>query len=314
MNTEQPILLSVVSPIYTAEDIVDELARRISEEIQKITDSYEIIFIDDGSLDDSWRKIVANCQRDSRIKGIQFSKNFGQHSAISAGLEIARGHHVVVMDGDLQDNPKYLPLLYEKAQEGFDIVYTRQKTRNHSFFKNIVAKIYYKALHWLSNFQLDSHIDKMGCYSIISRKVVSAYLRFNDYRRAYLMVLQWLGFSFTVIPIIHDKRPQGNSTYSIRKLLKHAVNNTISYSDRLLYLSIYSGLFFSLMAFVGIGIIIYRYLMIGALEGWSSVIVTVMFFSGIILMALGVIGIYIAKLFEQTKNRPRYLISETINL
>lgn len=306
----QPILISVVSPVYGAEKIVDELVKRVTEEIEKITPDYEIILIEDSSPDGSWQKMVECSKKYPKMKGVKLSRNFGQHNAISAAMELAQGEYVILMDCDLQHDPKYFGELYAKIQEGYDLVYTKTVTREHGFFKNLFAKAFYSVFAYLQDHKMDSGV---GSFSILSRKVVEAYNQYNDYRKAYLWALAWAGFNSYTLTIDHNKRFEGRSSYSPLKLINHALNVAIANSNKMLYLAVYVGLFFSAVAFIGLFVVIYRYFYVGHFEGWSSLMVSITFFSGIILVALGIIGIYIGKVFEQTKGRPRYLISKTLN-
>ncbi|MCP5418084.1 MAG: glycosyltransferase family 2 protein [Chromatiaceae bacterium] len=302
--------LSIVSPVYLAESMVNELVARIKESTSKLTDDFEIILVNDGSPDRSWEMIVAECSSDKRVKGINLSRNFGQHFAITAGLSQAKGVFVILMDCDLQDDPSYIPDLYRKAQEGFDIVYTKRSSRNYSFVKNAFSKLFYKTLSWISDFDLDPNI---GNYSILSRKAVDAFLKFNDYRRGYLFVLKWIGFKNTSIPIKHSVRAKGRSSYSPLKLISLALNLAISYSDKPLRISIYAGIIFSICSFFGAALVIYKYFTENVLAGWSSTLVILSLIGGLLMIFLGIIGLYISKVFEQTKQRPLFLIQDKEN-
>ena len=306
--------LSVVSPVFLAEGIVDELVKRITEEVSKITQDYEIILVEDGSEDKSWQKIEDNCKTDKRIKGIKLSRNFGQHYAITAGLSESIGDYVIVLDCDLQENPKYFHELLKKAKDGFDIVLTVHNNREHGIIKNIFSKSFHRVFNWLiRNKRLNSGA-QYGALSILSRKVVNAYLKINDYHRHYLSIIRWLGYSKTEITIHHELRFSGKSTYSFRKLISLAIDGIISQTERLLRFSIYTGFTFALIGFSSILYIIYLFYLQGFQSGWASMVVLIIFSTGLILMSLGIIGIYIGKVFEQTKERPLYLIDKTINL
>ncbi len=302
--------ISIVVPVYGAEGNIHELSVRINQIMIEIKENYELIYIEDQSPDNSWNEILEVSTSNKSIKAIKLSRNFGQHNAISAGMEIAKGDYVILMDCDLQHDPIYILDLYNKIKEGNDLVYTRTSTRKHGFFKNITAKMYYKFLKFISDFDMDPNI---GSYSILTRKVVDAFNQYNDYRKAYLWALNWAGFKFDVIEINHSERFVGKSSYSFKKLLIHALNVTTANSNKLLYISVYIGIGTSILSFIGVIIIVYRYFYHGGLEGWSSLMVMLLFFSGLILTVIGIIGVYIAKVFEQTKGRPRYLISEKIN-
>lgn len=303
--------ISIVSPVYNGEGIVQELVNRIVEHTGKITSDFEILLIEDRSPDNSWKEIRLAASLDSRVKGVRLSRNFGQHNAISAAMEMAQGDYLILMDCDLQHDPVYIPELYRIIKQGFDIVYTRTITREHHPLKNVMSKAYYRFLKVISNFDMDPNI---GNYTILSRKAIDGYNKYNDYNKAYLWALRWAGYDYAVLDIEHKNRYSGKSSYSFTKLIRHAVNVATTNSNKLLFITFYLGLVTSLLAFLGILFIVYKYFTIGALEGWSSLMVVIMFFSGLILTAIGICSIYISNIFDQTKNRPRYLISETVNV
>jgi len=305
--------LSVVSPVFLAEGIVDELVKRITEEVSKITQDYEIILVDDGSSDKSWKKIEDNCKADKRVKGIKLSRNFGQHYAISAGLQKSNGDYVVVMDCDLQDNPKYIVDLLNKADEGFDIVYTIKKVRKHGFIKNLFAGCFHKVFNWLINDKRMSSDEQVGAFSLLSRKVVDAFCEYPEYHRAYLNVLRWLGFSNTRILVEHDKRYHGKSSYSFTKSITLAFDSVVSHSNKFLLISIYIGFVFAMFGFLSIIYIIIKSIASGFQPGWASTTVLIIFCTGLILMSLGITGVYIGKIFLQAKGRQLYLIDKKLN-
>ena len=306
--------LSIVSPVYLVEGIVDELVNRITEEASKITQYYEIILVEDGSSDQSWQKIKENCEADKRVKGVKLSRNFGQHYAITAGLEKSQGDYVVVMNCDLQENPNYIHELLDKAKEGYDVVLTVHNNRKHGIIKNIFSKIFYRVFNWLvGNKNLRSGT-QYGALSLLTRKVVQAFSEFNDYHRHYLSVIRWLGFSKIEITVDHEERFIGKSSYSFKKLIILALDGIISQTDKLLRYSIYIGFSFAMIGLFAIIYIVLLYFYKGFQSGWASMVVLIIFSTGLILMSLGIVGIYIEKIFEQTKDRPLYLIDETINL
>lgn len=306
-------LLSIVSPVYKAEGIVDELVKRIVAEVDKITPDYEIVLVEDGSPDKSWQKIEENCKKNPKVKGIKLSRNFGQHFAITAGIDKAAGKYIVVMDCDLQDDPAYIPQLYNKALEGYDIVYTRKSKRNHKWWKNITASFFNSIFNYLVENKSRESNNQVGAYSLISRKVADAFKSYNDYRRHYLMVLRWLGFNSAYIEIEHKERYNGKSSYNLSKLLLHAIDGITSQSDKLLRLNIAVGLLLSLLSFAGIIVIVFLYFKHGFLSGWASTSVLLLFSTGVILTSIGIAGLYIGKTFEQAKNRPKYIIDVFLN-
>lgn len=302
--------LSVVSPVYMAAGIVDELLSKIKEAVSKITNEFEIILVEDASPDTSWEEIEKNCKKDKRVKGIKLSRNFGKHLALTCGLTHASGDYVVVIDCDLQDNPKYIGDLYTKAKEGFDIVYAKRNKRNHNFIKNFVTFFYYKVLSFVSDYNLDPAV---GSYSILSRRVVNSFLKFNDYKRGFSMVLEWLGYKHAYIPVEHNERYGGKSSYSFKKLFGHATEMIISYSSKLLLFSIYLGILFSTLSLIGIIYLIYQFFFIGYKEGWTSIMVMISLVGGLIMLSLGIMGLYINAIFDQVRSRPLFLVDKTLN-
>jgi dolichol-phosphate mannosyltransferase len=308
------MMISVISPVYEAEEIVAELVKRISEELQPLTEKYEIILVEDGSKDNSWQEIQAACATDSRIKGMKLSKNFGQHYAITAGLEVCSGEVAIVMDCDLQDDPIYLKDLWHAYKEGYDIVYTQKIERKHSWFKNITAKTFNVIFNYLAENKEEEGHDNVGAYSLISRKVINAFLLFNDYRRHYLMILRWLGFSSTYISIEHQQRYSGKSTYRFSKLINHAIDGLTSQSDKILKGTALLGFTLSTLSFLAAFIIVVRALIDPFRPGWASLAVLILFVAGLIISSVGILGIYIGKTFEQTKQRPLYIVEKKVNL
>jgi glycosyltransferase involved in cell wall biosynthesis len=307
------VLISVVSPVYKAEKIIPELVRRIGDEVSKITDRFEIVLVEDCGPDNSWARIEEEAAKDARVKGVKLSRNFGQHYAITAGLSYAQGDYVVVIDCDLQDNPKYIADLYQKALEGNDIVHTVKQSRKHSFFKNITAIIFNAIFNYLTENDVKSS-KNVGAFSILSRKVVNAFLSIQDTHRHYLMVLKTLGFTKGYIDIDHEHRFEGRSSYSFGKLMKHAINGITSQSDKLLRLSISVGFIMFILSFVWALVIIIKYFTTGLLSGYTSTIVVALLGTGLILMSIGITGIYIGKIFEQTKGRPLFIVDKSVNL
>ena len=305
--------LSIVSPVYRAEKILPELVKRIHQAVAPLQIDYEIILVDDGSPDNGWQVMEQLATADKQLRAIKLSRNFGQHYAITAGLNVSKGNYVVLMDCDLQDNPDYIPQLLAKAKAGFEIVYTRKTNRQHSFFKNITANLFNKVFNFLIENKNHEAYDNVGSYSIISRKVVSAFNDFNDYHRHYLMVLRWMGFTHTYLEIEHQQRFEGKSSYNFSKMINHAIDGIVSQSDKILRLFVYAGLMISAFSFLAILFIVIFYFTHGFKAGWTSMFVLLLFSLGIILTCLGIVGIYVGKTFEQSKNRPKFIIEKEVN-
>jgi len=304
-------MISVVSPVYKADKIIDELVNRTSEEVSKLTENYEIILVEDCGGDRSWEKIEENCAKNKNVKGIKLSRNFGQHYAITAGLREAKGDFIVIMDCDLQDDPMHIRKLLEESDKGYDVVFTKRIGRKHSFFKLITAKIYNSLFKIFSDKNYDVDV---GSMTLISRRVKDEFVKLKDQDRLYIQLIKWIGYKSTYVSVEHRDRYEGSSTYSVSKLFITAIQGWTSYSDKLLRLSIYSGLMISIATLlVGIYILI-SYFLKSFQPGWPSLIVAILFSTGLILMSIGITGIYIGKIFEQTKDRPLYIVDKKINL
>lgn len=311
MPPANTLLISIVSPVYRAEKIVDQLVKEIIAEVTPLTEAFEIILVEDGSPDNSWEQIVNNCKKDKRVKGIKLSRNFGQHNAITAGLASAKGELIVVMDCDLQDRPQEIPNLYGKVQEGFDIVFARRVTRRDSFFKRLSSKLFYQIFSFLTDTKQDSSIANFGIYR---RKVIVAVLAMQDYIRYFPTMSQWVGFSRAYLDVQHSERAEGKSSYSWSKLLKLAFNNIIAFSDKPLRLTIWFGLLIVLFSFL-IGIFYLIKYFMGEIEvlGFTSLIVSIWFLAGVIISILGMVGMYVGKTFEKAKGRPVFIVDQIID-
>jgi glycosyltransferase involved in cell wall biosynthesis len=306
-------VLSVVSPVYGAEAIVEELVRRVSDAAATITDRYEVVLVEDASPDGCWQRILAACERDDRVKGIRLSRNFGQHRAITAGLEHARGQWVAVMDCDLQDDPAFLVSLYCRAREGFDIVLAARPRRRHEWWRNLGAGLFHQALRLLggSGWPVDAQI---GTYSLLSRKAVEAFCRVGDADRHYHHVLRWLGFRVAFVPVEHRPRYAGRSAYTVPKLVRHFVAGITSRTDCLLHLALGASALFIMGSLLATVYLVTTYFLHGFKEGWTSTAVLILFGTGSVLFCVGVIGLYVGKIFEQVRPRPLYLIDESRNV
>lgn len=303
-----PMLLSIISPVYKAENIVEELVKRIQESVSSITQEYEIILVEDGSKDNSWDKIQEQCAKDSRVKGIKLSRNFGQHHAITAGLDKAGGKWSVVMDCDLQDRPEEIPRLYQEALKGFDIVYAKRKDRHDSFFKKMYSNIFYKIFTWLSGVPQDDTIANFGIYS---SDAINAVNELREPMRSFATMIKWVGFNSTAIYVEHAVRFEGRSSYSFKKLVNLAMDISLAYSDKPLRMTVKLGAVLSVGAIFFGFITVYRYLTGHITEpGYTSLIVSIWFLSGLIIFILGVIGLYLSKVFDGIKNRPLYIIEK----
>jgi len=310
MNEIRPNI-SVVVPVYMGEKFVVNLVNRIEKVMMKLGQTYEIILVNDSSPDNSEEVINSICQENENVKALMLSRNFGQHYAIHAGLEQSKGDWIVVMDCDLQDKPEEIERLFYKATEGFDIVLAQRLTRNDSYFKRLSSKLFYLVLGYLTDTEQDSSVANFGIYR---RKIVDAILNMNDYIRYFPTMVQWVGFSKTKLPVEHQEREAGKSTYNLKKLLTLALDNIIGFSDKPLRLTVKFGIFISSIAGLIGCLYLYKYLT-GEITvlGYASLIISIWFLSGVIIFILGITGIYIGKIFEKVKSRPLYIIDKKIN-
>lgn len=303
--------ISIVSPVYKAEDSIDELVKRTIETILKITDDFEIILVEDGSPDNSWKKITENCKNDRRVKGIRLSRNFGQHNAIFAGLENSNGKYIVVMDCDLQDKPEEIENFYKEMQKGFDLVVGSKENRQDRLFKKIFSKTFYVFLSYLTETKQDSSV---GNYGIYSRKVIDSVLHMQDNIKYFPTMIKWVGFRKSIIKIEHSNRIYGKTSYKFRGLLKLALNTILSFSDKPLRLVVKTGLIISFISIVFASYNLYEYFTGKILVlGWASVIISIWFFSGVLIFVLGIIGLYIGRIFDKVKDRPTFIIKDHLN-
>lgn len=309
MSDVKITMISVVIPVYECADCLNELYKRLRNCLLNITSYFEIIFVDDRGRDGAWEIISTLAKKDNTVKGIRLSRNFGQHLAITAGLAQSHGDWVVVMDCDLQDAPEEIIRLYDVAKSGFDIVLARRKQKKHSYARRILSMAYSKLMTLATKQRFDP---ELGGFSIISRKVVDSYLKFKDNDRHYLFILYWLGFDIGYINYEHFDRLSGKSSYTFRALIKHAISGMLFQTSILLKLIVYLGFFISGLGFYFSLYIVYRYYFYQIMPGWSSLAVLNLLIGGFIISSLGVVSLYIAKIFEQVKNRPLYIIDESI--
>lgn len=303
--------ISTVIPVYRGEFFLWELYERLNKALSQISDEFEIILVNDHSPQNDWEIIKQICEKDRRVKGINLSKNFGQHRAISAGLDHATGDWVVVMDCDLQDQPEEIIKLYNKACDGYDIVFGRRYRRKDGFIKKLGSKLFYKLFNYFTN----SHFDNTIANFSISRKIVIDNLkRFNEQTKFFPVFATSLGFKLGFVDIEHSKREEGKSSYSFKKLLMLALNIIIAHSNKPLWVSILFGGIISVTALLISLYVLIKYIFWGIpVEGWASIMLSIWFLGGLTFAFLGVIGLYLGKIFNETKNRPIYIIKEIIN-
>jgi polyisoprenyl-phosphate glycosyltransferase len=300
--------ISVIIPVFKAENCLDVLYSRLTNSLEKITLDYEIIFVEDCGEDASWKMILDLNVSDYRINGIKLSRNFGQHYAITAGLDYCKGDWAIIMDCDLQDQPEEIFKLYQKATEGYDVVLANRGKRNDTFWKRSTSWLFYKIFNYFLELDYNGNV---GNFCIISQKVVLNLRQMREQLRFFGGLVNWMGFPKAIVDVKHAERYDGKSTYTLKKLFKLASDCIIAYSDKPLKLAVKLGFIMSTLAFIyGIYILIRALIYSSPVLGWSSLIVSLYFISGIIIAILGIIGIYLGKTFDETKKRPLYIIAQ----
>jgi len=303
--------ISIVIPTYCEEGNISELYNQLESELKKVEiHSFEIIYVNDGSHDDSLTKIKELTVRDNRVKFIHFSRNFGHQNALRAGLDFAQGAAVISMDADLQHPPELIATLIEQWRAGNKVVYTKRKdTSDLSFFKKLTSKMFYKLVNYLSETKLE---EGTADFRLLDRSVVEALKNFNENNLFYRGIIPGLGFKQHGVEYIPNERFSGNTKYTFSKMVRFALTGITSSSAKPLYFSIYLGAFLALCSFFYALYAIYVSLFTTeAVAGWTSTIASILFIGGIQLMMLGIVGVYLGKLFSESKKRPNYIIEES---
>lgn len=303
--------ISVVIPVYRAELILPVLCERLTDSLASLHRPYEIVLIDDRSPDKSWEVMRQMARTYPGIIAVRLSRNFGQHYAITAGLDLVKGEWTVIMDCDLQDQPEEIPRLLECAERGYDVVLARRRQRGDQRRRGLFSRLYYATFNFLSGYRLDPAV---GSFRIMKRNVVEAYRGMREASRLFGGMIEWLGFETTYVDVQHAPRYEGKSSYNIRSMTHLALDGIIAFSNRPLYLSIGTGILMSLLA-AGFGCaLIIRFLLDPriAVPGWLSTVTLTTFIGGLILLNLGILGIYVGRIYDQTKGRPLYVVDEVI--
>jgi dolichol-phosphate mannosyltransferase len=292
--------------------MVSELVRRNVESVSTITDNYEIILVNDASPDNSWGEIMKQCTQNLKVKGINLSRNFGQHYAITAGLHYAKGDWVVVMDCDLQDRPEEIPNLYRKAIEGHDIVYARRAVRKDGFMKRQSSIWFHRVFKWLSGLKSDSTIANFGIYK---RCVIDEFNKMPEKARSFPSLVQYLGFKDTAIDVEHATRAEGSSSYNLHRLLKLSFDVIVSNSNKPLRMAVGLGFGMAAVSFLlAVYNVIARWAGIIRVPGYTTTVFSIWFVGGLLLFVMGVLGLYIGKVFDQVKGRQLFIVKDEVNV
>lgn len=302
--------ISVIIPVYNEEKIIPELYERIKNTVSKITQEYELIFVNDGSKDNTLFELIKLTEFDKRVFYINFSRNFGHQIAVSSGLDSCCGKAVVIIDGDLQDPPELIYDLYNKYKEGYEVVYAKRKERKgESFLKKVTAKLFYRVLKRMTSINIP--VDT-GDFRLIDKKVVD-YLRKMPEQNKFLRgQIAWLGFRQTEVLFSRDKRKYGKTGYSISKMLHFAIDGITGFSDKPLQFVTKLGFTISFVSFLIILYAVFSHFVLNrTITGWTSLIISSMFIGGVQLISIGIIGEYINRMNKNILNRPLYIIEST---
>lgn len=303
-------LISILIPVYNEEDNVFSITEAVQQVFKGTSYLFEILFVNDGSNDQTLCKVKDLCKLNNNIFYISFSRNFGKDNALLAGLKHLRGDAAITIDADMQHPPELIPDLIKFWEEGNDVVYTYRETKNHHASKRtqFTSKFFYKALNNLSDIELE---DGIADFRIIDRKVINVINNLHEDKPFFRGLLKWVGFTQKALPYNPNARKHGETKYNTKALIRLALQGITSFSTKPLQLAIYMGLTISLMSLLYIPYVIISLYYDKAISGWSSIIVTIAFFGGLQLMILGIIGIYLGKLFMQSKQRPQFIIKES---
>lgn len=310
MNSDRTVY-SVIVPLYNEEAVVQDSYERIREVMDTTGEPYEIIFINDGSKDSTYQKVREILKKDKNVKLISFSRNFGHQSAITAGMDYCTGQAVIVIDADLQDPPEVMLKMIEKWKEGYEVVYGKRiKRKGETLFKKATAKIFYRILSKTTDVEIP--IDT-GDFRLIDRKVCDALKAMPERNRYVRGLISWLGFRQTGVEFVREKRLAGETKYSMKKMFKLAWDGITAFSNAPLKLATYIGVSISAVSFLYLLVVICQKLFTDTtVQGWASLVAISLFFNGVILIVLGIIGEYIRRIYDEAKGRPIYIISEKI--
>lgn len=303
------IRYSIVVPVFNEELVVEESYKRLKQVMDSTNEPYELIFVNDGSRDKTAELVSSLCDRDKNVRLINFSRNFGHQTAITAGMDNSSGQAVVVIDADLQDPPEVILDMIAKWKEGYDVVYgQRLKRKGETFFKKVTAKLFYRLLSSMTS--VDIPVDT-GDFRLIDRKVCDVMSSLTEKNRYVRGLVSWVGFKQTAVTYVRDERFAGETKYPLKKMLKFAMDGITTFSYKPLKISTYVGFLVSILSFIYLIVVLCLKLFTDTtVSGWASTLAVSLIFNGVILMMLGIIGEYIGRIYDETKNRPLYIIRE----
>jgi glycosyltransferase involved in cell wall biosynthesis len=302
--------LSVIVPVYQCADTLIDLHRRLAAVLSRLVASYEIVFVDDRARDGAWSILERLAENDACVVAIRLSRNVGQQLAITAGLEQCCGAYAIVMDCDLQDPPEAIPALYARAQEGFDIVFAKRKGAYQSKMRTLANRLYVSVLTFVSRSSFDG---ELGAFSIVSRRVIEAFLRFPDRERQYLLILLEVGFESTTVEYTREHRRSGRSSFNFVRLVAHALSGLLFATTRLLYLAIHAGSVLFGSGLLLACVLIARWIGGATAPGWAIVVDVLLLVGGIITICIGINGLYLGRILRSAHHRPLYFVQDRID-
>ncbi|WHY73664.1 glycosyltransferase family 2 protein [Fictibacillus enclensis] len=313
MERERNCTYSVVVPVFNEEEVIEHTYHRLKAVMDTTKESYELLFVNDGSRDSTVEKLLRIRQQDYNVKLIDFSRNFGHQVAISAGMDYAKGRAVIVIDADLQDPPELMLNMIEKWKAGYDVVYAKRTARKgETFFKKQTASLFYRTLRRMTDIEIP--VDT-GDFRLLDRKVCDELKGIQEKNRFVRGLVSWVGFRQTAVEYERDERAAGETKYPLKKMIKLSVDGLTSFSYKPLKLASYGGMALSIVGFVYMLAVLFQtFFTETTVPGWSSLVVIQLLFSGFVLMILGMMGEYIGRIYDETKDRPLYIVKETYGL
>lgn len=310
MELKQIIQISIIIPVFNEEQVVVEMITRLHKCVSGMKVIYEMIFVNDGSSDSTLALLKEQANKDSSVRFVSFSRNFGHQNAVMAGIVHSRGEAIVIIDGDLQDPPELIPEMYAKYQEGYKVVYAKRKQRlGESVFKKATAKLFYKLLKKITSFNIP--VDT-GDFRLISREVADHLVNMGEGSKFLRGQIAWLGFKQTGVEFERQERKAGKTKYTFKKMLRLALDGITSFSNFPLQIATFLGFVFSFIAFLIILYALYsKFILNEVVTGWTSLMISSMFLGGIQLLCIGIIGEYISRISVDVKKRPPYIVEET---
>ncbi|MFX3631644.1 MAG: glycosyltransferase family 2 protein [Candidatus Pristimantibacillus sp.] len=301
---------SIIVPMFNEEEVIGHTYLKLKSVMDDYDESYEIIFVNDGSRDRTVEIVDSICHNDQNVRLVNFSRNFGHQIAITAGMDYAKGEAVIIIDADLQDPPEVILQMIEKWKEGYEVVYgKRLKRKGETLFKKTTAKMFYRTMRSMTNFDIPMDT---GDFRLIDRKVCDVLRGLKEKNRFVRGLVSWVGFRQTMVEYVREERFAGVTKYPLKRMISFAIDGITSFSYKPLRIATYVGFAISATSFVYLLVILLQKIFTSAnLPGWTTIVAINLLFNGIILILLGLIGEYIGRIYDESKNRPLYIVRET---